>query len=95
MLSWRSSYLLQSSALSANVWNGTKAYVFMFSFVPILCQVSADSVVKTAGGDVSIKRLVGTTIDVDTNGGDMYIGSLYGNGKHLLVLETYRSFTVF
>jgi len=39
------------------------------------------------GGDVSIKRLVGTTIDMDAGGGDIYVGSLYGNGAHLLILE--------
>lgn len=61
-------------------------FVFMLSCVTMLCQVSADSVIKTMGGDVSIKRLVGTTIDVDTSGGDIYIGSLYGNGMHLLDL---------
>lgn len=44
-------------------------------------QVSADSVIKTMGGDVSIKRLVGTTIDMDAGGGDIYVGSLYGNGE--------------
>jgi hypothetical protein len=51
-----------------------------------MCQVSADSEIKTVGGDVSVKRLVGTTIDVDTSGGDIYVGSLYGNGKHFLDL---------
>lgn len=63
------------------------ACVFMLLCITFMCQVSADSVIKTMGGDVSIKRLVGTTIDMDAGGGDIYVGSLYGNGKHLFVLE--------
>jgi hypothetical protein len=62
------------------------ACMFMLSCVTVMCQVSADSEIKTVGGDVSVKRLVGTTIDVDTSGGDIYVGSLYGNGKHFLDL---------
>lgn len=68
--------------------------MFMVLCVTVLCQVSADSVIKTTGGDVSIKRLVGTTIDVDTSGGDIYIGSLYGNGKYLLDIEKRSTFSV-
>jgi len=62
-------------------------YLFMLLCTTFLCQVSADSVIKTMGGDVSIKRLVGNSIDMDAGGGDIYVGPLYGNGKHLLVLE--------
>lgn len=47
------------------------------------------------GGDVFIKWLVGIIIDVDINGGDMYIGFFYGNGKYFLVLEIYWLFIVF
>ena len=52
-----------------------------------LFQVSADSVIRTTGGNVSVKRLVGTTIDVNTGGGDMLIGSLYGNGTDFTISE--------
>lgn len=55
--------------------------------VSFLFQVSADSVIRTTGGNVSVKRLVGTTIDVNTGGGDMLIGSLYGNGTDFTISE--------
>jgi hypothetical protein len=42
--------------------------------------VSADSSIKTVGGRVSIKQLVGISLDINTGGGEIVLGSLYGNG---------------
>lgn len=60
-----------------------------------LFQVSADSVIRTTGGNVSVKRLMGTTIDVNTGGGDMLIGSLYGNGTDTPQLQNCSLFHTF
>jgi hypothetical protein len=46
--------------------------------------VSADSSIKTVGGRVSIKQLVGISLDINTGGGEIVLGSLYGNGLKTL-----------
>ena len=58
-----------------------KSSTFYWHSVWLSMQVSGILEIRTDGGNLTLNKAIGTGMVIDTNGGEMNIGSVYGGGK--------------
>mgnify|MGYP006950783504 FL=1 len=70
------------SGVSEEYWiDELRLSTFYWHSLWLSMQISGILEIRTDGGNLSLNKAIGTGMDIDTNGGEMVIGSVYGGGK--------------
>ena len=70
------------SGASEEYWiDELRSSTFYWHSLWLSLQISGIFEIRTDGGNLSLNKAIGTGMDIDTNGGEMIIGSVYGGGK--------------